>query len=159
MSTGWGKYPWRTMDGAELSAETVGHADAPSVNLYNLSLAATGVGDRVVVAGGAQHGRELLQPIEDVRRGQVTSVKDEVHASKELLWLGAKLVEMADYVWKMGVGEEADNHEGDYTSCGIVSLCEARTSERGQLGALVSRNPPSTGRTMPVTNLASSLAR
>ena len=28
-----------------------------------------------------------------------------------------------------------------------------------QLGALVSRKPPSTGRTTPVTNLASSLAR
>ena len=63
-----------------------------SVDFDYLSLAATGVGDRVVVAGGAQHWRELLQPVENVRRGQVASVEDEIDASKELLWLGAKLV-------------------------------------------------------------------
>ena len=90
MSTGCGKVALENMDGAELTAQAVSHADAPSFNFYGLDVPAAGVGDRVVVACGAQHRCELLQPIENVRRGQVASVEDQVDASKELLWLGGQ---------------------------------------------------------------------
>ena len=110
------------VNGSELSAEAMCHADAPSFDFDHLSVPASGVRNRIVVTGGAQHRRELLQPVEDIRCGQVTSVEYQIDASKELLGLGAKLIEMADNVWQMGVGEEADNHEGDYTWCATVSL-------------------------------------
>ena len=103
---------------AELASQAVCHADSPALDVDDLHFLTPRVRDGVVIAGGTEYWRELLQPIEHVWRSQIAPVKDQVDAVEEFRRLGSELFKLADYIGQVGVGEESYNHAPKYTNYG-----------------------------------------
>ena len=96
------------------------HADAPAVNVKRLNLFRARVGHRIVVASGADHRRELFKPVQHHRRGEVSSVKNQVHIREKVGRLRPQFVQFAYCAREMSISEEANSHKENITSWVVI---------------------------------------
>src|SRR5215831_4128279 len=86
------------------------HAQTPAVHVQNFDLLTARVHNGIIVARGAQHGSELLKPVQHPWRGQISTVQNQVHCGEEASRFWSQLVQVPNEVGQMGIRENANAH-------------------------------------------------